>query len=585
MTRHQIATAFVAAGLFAAVSARPAQAQKLSSGPQVLTFFSDVDDTEQPYGLYLPKNYNPARKYPLVISLHGASSNHRLNLRRVFGFSNKPEETDVEATRYFPEWKDIEYIVATPLARGTMGYQGVPEKDVMDVLSDVKKRFSIDEDRVYLTGLSMGGGGTLWIGLTRPDLWAAIAPTCPAPPSGTRELAGNALNFPVRVGQGGADPTVNPQGTRDFVQLFKDLGTKVEYIEYPGVKHNSWENFYANEDVFTWFSQFKRNRFPERVRFTTPAYRYNNAYWVHIDGLTPGTLASIDAKFTAPNRIEITTKDLGAFSLNLKGHPKFSAAKPLELVVDGKSLSAKTTDTVSLTLDKSAGAWTAARTAAAVTSKHSGAEGPVADALASRHVYVYGTAGSPSREERAARMALANQSADWSSRSHLLVFPRAIADSAMRPSDYESSNLVLFGTKETNSVIAKVADRLPMALNEAAAKEYGLVYVYPVDGHYVVVASGLPWWDPNATGAPQAGPAPRPAAAPAAAGAAQPRPATRSFGFRIPGPAGTLSSFADYVVYKGSLANVVAEGRFDNDWRIPAGDLEKIKATGAVTFK
>jgi poly(3-hydroxybutyrate) depolymerase len=80
--------------------------QTLKPGPQVLSFFSDVDDTEQPYGLYLPKNFSPKKKYPLVIMLHGAGSNHRLALRRVFGESNVPDETDVEATRYFPEWKE-----------------------------------------------------------------------------------------------------------------------------------------------------------------------------------------------------------------------------------------------------------------------------------------------------------------------------------------------------------------------------------------------------------------------------------------------------------------------------------------------
>jgi len=61
---------------FMMMPAQPARAQRLPAGPQVLTFFSDVDDSEQPYGLYLPKNYDEKKKYPLVIMLHGAQSNH-----------------------------------------------------------------------------------------------------------------------------------------------------------------------------------------------------------------------------------------------------------------------------------------------------------------------------------------------------------------------------------------------------------------------------------------------------------------------------------------------------------------------------
>src|SRR5579883_774099 len=103
-------------------------AQSYRPGPQVLTFFSEVDDTDQPYALYLPQDYDQNRKYPLVMSLHGANSNHRLNLRRVFGKGNLAGETDAEATRYFPRLPAVDYIVASPLARGTMGYQGVAEK-------------------------------------------------------------------------------------------------------------------------------------------------------------------------------------------------------------------------------------------------------------------------------------------------------------------------------------------------------------------------------------------------------------------------------------------------------------------------
>lgn len=550
-------TLFLAAG-------SPAAGQTLKFGPQVVTFFSDVDDSEQPYGLYLPANFSPKKKYPLVISLHGAGSNHRLNLRRVFGKSNLQGENDVEATRYFPAWPGVDVIVASPLARGTMGYQGIAEKDIYDALADVKKRFPIDEDRVYLTGLSMGGGGALWMGLTRPDIWAAIAPVCPAGPPETLDFAPNALNLPVHIFHGGADPVVEPAGVRDWVKRLQNLGTKVEYTEYPGVGHNSWENAYKDGSIFVWFAQFKRNRFPDRVRFSTNRYKYGNAYWIRIDQLTPGTLASIDAKFVGQNRLEITTSELSAVTLNLAGHPKFKANRPLEVTIDGAALSAKVTD--ALSLSRRDGTWTAENCQAAPGTKRLGEEGPIGEGISSRHIYVYGSGGNPPREELQVRREQAAKAADWSAqRGRLLFFPRVVADKDVRPSDLESSNLILFGTKKTNTLIEKFSDRLPIQLDPGAAG-YGLVYIFPIDNHYVVISSGLPWWTP-----PPAAPAPT-------------APAPRRLLF-LGGTAQAFTDFKDFILFKDSAATAVAEGRFDNGWRLPEADAEKLRASGAVLIK
>ncbi len=214
-------------------------AQYYTTGPQVENFFSEIDDSEQPYALYLPDDFDPDRSYPLVVMLHGAMSNHRLALRRVFGKNNLPGETDAEASRYFPDWDDVQYIVVAPYARGTMGYVGVPEEDVMRVIERTRQDFNIDENRIYLTGLSMGGGGALFIGLTRPGLFAAIAPVCPAPPPEVLNLLENALNIPVAIHQGGDDPVVTPAGTRKIVDELRNIGAQVEYNEYPGVLHDS----------------------------------------------------------------------------------------------------------------------------------------------------------------------------------------------------------------------------------------------------------------------------------------------------------------------------------------------------------
>jgi enterochelin esterase-like enzyme len=535
-----------------------AAAQIVGPGPQVLTFLSDVDDTDQPYGLYLPKQYNAERKYPLVISLHGANSNHRLNLRRIFGRGNRIGETDAEATRYWPGLKDVDFIVASPLARGTMGYKGVAEKDVYDVLADVKRRFSVDEDRVYLTGLSMGGGGALWLGLTRPDVWAAIAAVCPAVPPGTEALAGNAGNVPVKLFQGELDPLVPVKETRRWQQLLVDAGVKSDYVEYKGIRHNAWDVAYKDGAVFDWFTQFKRDRFPDRVRFAADSYRHGSAYWVRFDVFTPGTLASIDARFAAAKRLTITTKELNAFTLTLKGHPLNAGNAVLAVTVDGSALRARAAaDSVSF--EKGPTGWQIIRSPATAP-KRLGAEGPIADALAARHIYVYGTGGNVNDAELQRRKQIAQQSAEWSTtRLKLLLTFRVMGDHELTATDIEQSNLVLFGTKETNSVISKYQNALPLSLN-AGAVDYGMVYVYPVANRYVVVNSGLPWWTHFDL-------------------------ATR---FELPflnTPQHALSTFGDYFVFRGGLDNVVAEGRFDGNWKLPADAAAKLRDLGAIEVR
>jgi predicted peptidase len=115
-----------------------------------------------------------------------------------------------------PALRDAGFLVACPFARGTMGYQGIAEQDVYGVLADVKRRYPVDDDRIYLTGASMGGGGALWLGLTRPDLWAAVVPVCPDPFPGTSELAPNALNLPMRFAHGELDPLVPVEVSRQW---------------------------------------------------------------------------------------------------------------------------------------------------------------------------------------------------------------------------------------------------------------------------------------------------------------------------------------------------------------------------------
>lgn len=520
-------------------------AQTVAPGPQVFTFFSAVDDSDQPYAMYVPATYRPTERWPLVISLHGAGSNHRLNLRRVFGQGNRIGESDAQATRNFPPMRSVQFLVASPLARGTMGYQNLAERDVYDVLAEVQRRFAVDEDRVYLTGLAMGGGGTLWLGLTRPDVWAALAAVCPAAPDGTEELAGNALAVPVKLFQGELDPLVPAASTRAWHKRLIESGVNAEYVEYPGVRHNAWDSAYRNASIFEWFGRYRRVRAPSRVQFSTRSYRHGSAYWLRFDRITPGVLASADARVER-DHLTVTTRNLQSFTANLTGfHVAVTAA-----VIDGKAVRIRPARREAISFRRTGAGWALGRSEPTAVEKRRGYEGPIADAISSRHLYVYG----------AGMREMAAQAAEWSTpRSRLMLSFRVIEDKQVKDDDLRDSDVVLFGTKETNRLIARYADRLPMHLNPGAA-DYGLVYVYPVEGRYALISSGLPWWtridQANRPGLPF-----------------------------LAAPYRALASFGDYLIFRGGLDNVIAEGRFDDRWRLPADVAGRLRETGAFEVR
>ncbi len=113
------------------------------SGMHFRTYRSRIDEAVYPYALYLPEGVgDPGRKWPLVVSLHGAWSNHANNLRRLFGIGNRPGEPDEMVLTSLPIWPElpkVEGIVLCPWGRGTMSYHGPGAQDVLEVLERVRE--------------------------------------------------------------------------------------------------------------------------------------------------------------------------------------------------------------------------------------------------------------------------------------------------------------------------------------------------------------------------------------------------------------------------------------------------------------
>ena len=526
-----------------------ALAGQAQTGAHLASFRSTADGTGQQYALYIPRSFDPAQKHPLLISLHSEDTNHRMNLRQVFGLSIRSGDANPDDLRYFPASRDAGFIVAAPFARGTMDYQGLAERDVYDVLAEVQRRFPIDPDRVYLTGISMGGAAALRMALTRPDVWAAVAALCPAPLPGFEELVSNAANLPIRLYHGDQDPVVPVANSRAWHRRLVDAGVAAEYLEFPGVRHNAWDVAYRNAAAFEWFAKFRRNAAPERVRFSARSYRDAAAYWVRIDGLTPGVLATVDARRAASSEVTVRTANVDGLTLT-------PPDRPATVNLDGTVLRLRPGTPLAFT--RTGGKWRAARFEPA--GKRPGVEGPVVEAVRGRHIYVYGTLGA-TPEAQEARKRVAETAAAWSGvRGARLMLNFAVkADVAVTPDDVEDADLILFGTRETNTLIARLAPQLPLALNPGAA-DYGLVFIAPAGKRYVLVNSGLPWW----TGVEEA---------------------RRGGSPYAPDQYRLLSTFGDYILFKGSLANVVAEGRFDGNWKLPPAESSKLLASGTVTVR
>jgi poly(3-hydroxybutyrate) depolymerase len=191
-----------------------------------------------PYRMYVPKGYDGARAYPLIIALHG------------LGGTEDSFFTGYD--RSFPPLVEQHgYILAAPLGyrvdggygwgvgnppadAGTRRSQQASEEDVMQVLQRVREHYKIDPNRIYLMGHSLGGIGTWKVAPKFPDIWAAIAPIAG---SGNPDSLARIRHVPQIVVHGDDDRTVNVRGSRAMVAKMKELGIEHRYIEVPGGSH------------------------------------------------------------------------------------------------------------------------------------------------------------------------------------------------------------------------------------------------------------------------------------------------------------------------------------------------------------
>jgi predicted esterase len=325
----------------AALFATAGFAGAIQIGEQPMTYISSLDDTEQPYNLYVPPAYENGEPLPLVVVLHGLGSSW---------------QTWFSVTTVTDWASDEGLIVVAPHGRGNWYYMGPGEQDVLDVIEVVQRLCRVDEDRIYLIGHSMGGWGTWQMGLSHPDLFAAIIPNAGWAPL---ELLPNAKDLPICITHGTADTVVPVERARDADAALDALGIDHVYLEIPAWGHHSALISHMLPVFGRWLLEQERSPSPNSLTLRTFTPRRGSAPWIQfLENEEFPRLARIDADApSGENRIEITTSNVRSFAIDLARLP-FEPNADTAITVNGEAApSPLDVSRRALICDHSEGAW------------------------------------------------------------------------------------------------------------------------------------------------------------------------------------------------------------------------------------
>ena len=197
------------------------------------------------YLLHLPGGYraNNGTRWPLVLFLHGSGESGD-DLEKVK--KNGPP-------KLIDAGQDLPFIVVSPQAKNS----GWDVATLGALLDTVERQYRVDADRIYVTGLSMGGHGTWALAAAFPNRFAAIAPICGA---GNPDTAASLRNLPVWAFHGALDTVVPPEGSANMVKALRAAGAKdVRFTLYDDADHDAWTRTYDDPKFWQWLAHQKRH--------------------------------------------------------------------------------------------------------------------------------------------------------------------------------------------------------------------------------------------------------------------------------------------------------------------------------------
>ena len=224
-----------------------------------------------PYQILLPKNFNTSQKYPLHLFLHGAGErgdDNQAQLKHGSQLFIKMNE-NYPAIVVFPQCPSEDYWAQISYDRNRETNENIfhyPEESeptwalsaVMNLLDEMLQQPYIDKQQIYLGGLSMGGMGTFELLARRPNIFAAATPICGG--GQPAHVSRWASQTPVWIFHGDSDSVVPSRYSKVMVEALLKNGEEPKFSLYPNVNHNSWDNAFAEPELFSWIYSHQKTK-------------------------------------------------------------------------------------------------------------------------------------------------------------------------------------------------------------------------------------------------------------------------------------------------------------------------------------
>ncbi|MCS6857584.1 MAG: extensin family protein [Sandaracinaceae bacterium] len=544
---------------------------------------SPISLIRQGYAVYIPPDYDPKRRYPMMVVLHGGSSNGNLFLGVVLGNNMKWETYsqhlwDAYTPRWYPDW-----IVVAPDGFGHVLWRWMGEADVLAVIEDVQRHYSVDPDRIVLCGLSNGGLGAYAIGMRNAWRFSIVMAIAGAPswlqyaggrptleerlamlPWSGMHLIENSVNTDFRFYHGTRDPgPMRPAFVRELEAHMRSLGLEPK-VRWYNFGHDLLYIVHRHGQIYPELAQIRRNRRPEEVRLITGDYRANRQHWVSVTRLERyPELAKVVAR-ASDGLITATTSNVLELRFELSDAPTGSGPE-LRIEIDGQQVyRGQRSSAPSAFHRKEGNRWAAGPLpSTGMLEKMPGLSGPLTDPYYERMVHVYGTQ-NPAHTE-ALRREAERGARGWP--IWLWGFRQEVrADTEVDENLMRSAHLVLYGTPGSNLWIERWRDRLPIRIDAKGivvgerrfeGTELGVRFVYPnpqTQNRYIIVQAGT-------------------------------TPTMVGRGHELP------DFLPDWVVYElrstarrprliSGQGRQVAMGYFDRFWRVPSGGSARMEIKG-----